>query len=95
MKPWALAKDPAQSARLQTVLGVCLNAIQTLGTLIYPVLPSASRAILQALGHSARPEQGLGPALELRSEFKLAAEVPKLFMRVQLPASDAAEEPKK
>lgn len=86
MKPWALAKDPAQSVRLQTVLGVCLNAIQTLGTLIYPVLPNASRAILQALGHSADPAKGVGPALEVRSEFKLASEVPKLFMRVQLPA---------
>lgn len=87
-KPWALAKDPAQSDRLQTVLGVCLNLLQTLGVLIYPVLPHASRDILKALGCAQGPEAGVGQALEERFEFELSQDVPKLFMRVQLPKED-------
>jgi len=88
MKPWALAKDPTQSERLQTVLGVCLQVIQTLGVLVYPVLPNAAREIMKALGHSKGPEAGIALALEDRFEFKLAPEVPKLFMRVQLPVTE-------
>lgn len=85
MKPWALAKDPAQSDRLQTVLGVCLRLIQAAGVIVYPVLPHASRSICEALGLGRGPETGVALALEDRREFKLGAEVPKLFMRVELP----------
>lgn len=90
MKPWALAKDPSQTDRLQTVLGVCLQMIQTLGVLIYPVLPHASREILKSLGVEASPAAGIGLAIQDRFEFRLGSEVPKLFMRVQLP--EIAEE---
>lgn len=88
MKPWALAKDPAQGARLQTVLGVCLRVLQTLGVIIYPVLPHASRALCQALGMGVDPGASVEAALQDRSEFQLAAEVPKLFMRVALPIDE-------
>lgn len=87
MKPWALAKDPEQTERLQTVLGVCLRLIQTLGVVIYPVLPKASAAILESLGVSVFGAPDLQLALENRCEYKLGTEVPKLFMRVQLPTA--------
>lgn len=85
MKPWKLAKDPEQKARLQTVLGVCLHMLEALAKIVAPVLPKASRKILEALGL----EQNAYPSLEnfegIRASFSLGEEVPKLFMRVQLP----------
>jgi len=87
-KPWALAKDPAQKDRLHVVLGVCLQTLQTLATLIYPVLPHASLRLLTSLGISVSdlntPPQ-LSLASEERYEFNLQQEVPKLFARVSLP----------
>ncbi len=83
-KPWALAKDPAQLERLQVVLGTCLQVLQTLSVVIYPVLPQASEKLAQALGLGAGM-QPISKALELRTHIQLAAEVPKLFMRVSLP----------
>ncbi len=89
-KPWALAKDPAQAERLQTVLGVCLRLLQALAVIAYPVLPQASRALLAALGIEADPASSTSLALENRSLFHVSAEVPKLFLRVQLPVTEPA-----
>ncbi|MGK5087054.1 methionine--tRNA ligase [Bdellovibrionota bacterium FG-2] len=86
MKPWALAKDPAQAVRLQTVLGICLQLIQTLAVLIYPVLPHASRETLQAIGVAGDPAKRVDLALENRFEYRVSQTVPKLFMRVQAPS---------
>lgn len=94
-KPWALAKAPAQSDRLQVVLGTCLRVIQALGVMVYPVLPQASLKICSALGlgefdlKSNFPPLSL--ALENRTEFKLVGDVPKLFARVALPVEEGAE----
>ena len=89
MKPWALAKDPAQSERLTTVMGVCFRMIQTLGALIYPVLPNASREIARALGLGENAFERIEAGFEDRNRFELQGETPKLFMRVQMPAQDA------
>lgn len=94
-KPWALAKaagtgDAAATARLQTVMGVCMRLIQAAAVIIYPVLPRASLDILKTLGvefSGSCPDSKL--ALEDRTTFKLGSEVPKLFMRVQLPSVEA------
>ena len=88
MKPWALAKDPSASARLQTVLGVCLRMLQALAVLVYPVLPKAAVNLLCALGEPESPAKNLQLALQNRTHFQLAPEVPKLFMRVQMPAPE-------
>jgi methionyl-tRNA synthetase len=90
MKPWALAKDPAASARLQTVLGVCLRMLQTLAVLIYPVMPKAAVKLLCALGEPTPPGTDVRLALADRTRFELSSEVPKLFMRVQMPVDEAA-----
>lgn len=86
MKPWALAKDPAQVARLQIVMGVSMRMIQALGAIIAPVLPNASREIAKALGLGEDAFAHIDSALENRATFELQGETPKLFMRVQIPA---------
>lgn len=85
MKPWALAKDPAQKERLQIVIGVCLRMIQSLGGLIAPVLPGAAIEIAKALGLEPHAFDQIENAFENRIRFELESETPKLFMRVQLP----------
>ena len=47
--PWKLAKDPAQSRRLDDVLYTLAEALRILAILIAPVLPKASRAIAAQL----------------------------------------------
>lgn len=88
MKPWALAKDPASADRLRVVMGVCLRMIQTLGVIIAPVLPNASKEIAKALGLPEASFQKIAAALEDREEFVLTEETPKLFMRIQMPAPE-------
>jgi methionyl-tRNA synthetase len=90
-KPWALAKDPALAHRLHTVLAVCMQVIEALGVIVYPVLPEASLKICHALGLE-KPELSAVTRPEVR-KFPAIAEVPKLFMRVALPAVEP--EPKK
>jgi methionyl-tRNA synthetase len=87
MKPWALAKDPAQKERLETVMAVSMSMIQALGALISPVLPHAAREIVATLGLESfdRIEAGF----DGRTRFELKGETPKLFMRVQMPAPEA------
>jgi methionyl-tRNA synthetase len=88
-KPWALAKDPAQSNRLHTVLAVCMQVIEALGVLIYPVLPEASAKICSALGLE-KPDLSVIARKEVR-QFPAITEVPKLFMRVALPVETEAK----
>jgi len=87
-KPWALAKDPTQTERLQIVLGTCLQALITAATVIYPVLPEASVKLLTALGIKQDPAKDIALALHTQDSFTLSTEVPKLFMRVQLPTQE-------
>lgn len=89
MKPWALAKDPAQAERLHTVMGVCMRMIQALGAMISPVLPNASREIARALGLNENAFDRIEAGFEDRTRFELQGETPKLFMRVQMPAPEA------
>ncbi|NDD92305.1 hypothetical protein EBZ37_09495, partial [bacterium] len=89
-KPWALAKDPAQSERLQVVLGVCCVLLSALAAVVYPVLPEASIKLAQSLGLGSFDLKKDFPSLQLitevRTQWKLSPEVPKLFARVALPA---------
>ena len=42
-EPWALAKDPAQRERLETVLATAYHGLGTLAVLLSPVLPEGDR----------------------------------------------------
>lgn len=88
MKPWALAKDPSQAARLRVVMGVCLRMIQALGALIAPVLPRAAVSIAEALGLGPAAFDRIESGFEDRTRFELRGDTPKLFMRVQAPAAE-------
>lgn len=84
-KPWMLAKDPAAQDRLQTVLGVGMLMISSLGALIYPVLPQAAMAIGQALGLDESYLSSTAAVTNKQFSFSPPASVPKLFARVQVP----------
>ena len=49
-KPWDLAKDEVQRYTLNAVLYRAAESLRWLSVLLYPVIPSASRAIAQQLG---------------------------------------------
>lgn len=54
--PWALAKDPANAQRLQTVLNTATEGLRALAELLAPVLPEATAKLWAALG----AEEALG-----------------------------------
>jgi len=49
-QPWTLAKDPAASERLDTVLRTCLEALRCASVLLEPVMPEKARALRVQLG---------------------------------------------
>ncbi|TFV99651.1 methionine--tRNA ligase [Orlajensenia leifsoniae] len=49
-EPWALAKDPANRARLETVLATVVRGLGTLAVLLSPVTPKATAKLWTALG---------------------------------------------
>lgn len=49
-KPWELAKDPAQSRRLDTVLRNCVQALRSASILLDPVMPDKCRELRRQLG---------------------------------------------
>ncbi len=53
--PWKLAKDPAQSTRLDTVLGHLIESIRRISVLIDAVLPQTSLQIRAQLGLATEP----------------------------------------
>ena len=48
--PWALAKDPAQGARLDTVLYHTLECLRLLTLVLQPVMPGAAKKMAAGLG---------------------------------------------
>ncbi len=54
--PWALAKDPEQSQRLETVLYNLLEAIRRIGVMLYPFMPETSDRIVSALNKKTAHE---------------------------------------
>ena len=54
--PWALAKNPAQTGRLQTVLRNLLEVNRTVAVLISPFMPSTAEKMLERLGVAKKAE---------------------------------------
>jgi methionyl-tRNA synthetase len=52
-EPWVLAKDPAQAARLGTVLYTASEGLRALAVLLSPVLPIATEKLWDAVGAQA------------------------------------------
>lgn len=57
-KPWALAKDESQRARMETVLSLCMEAALKIAVLIEPILPDTSEAVLKFLGVEEKIRNG-------------------------------------
>jgi methionyl-tRNA synthetase len=55
-KPWALAKDPAQRARLDQVLYVAAESLRIVCVLAHPVIPDATQKIWEQLGQTGKLE---------------------------------------
>ena len=56
-KPWDLAKDENQKQTLGAVLYRAAESLRWLSVLLYPVMPTASRAIWQQLGLNGAPDR--------------------------------------
>jgi methionyl-tRNA synthetase len=54
-QPWALAKDPANAARLGTVLRSVVEALRVASVLLEPVLPAKARELRAQLGLDDAP----------------------------------------
>ena len=61
-EPWALAKDPEQAGRLDSVLATAAEGLRALAVLLSPVLPKATTKLWSALG----AEAALGALLDQR-----------------------------
>lgn len=87
-KPWALAKDPAQKARLEAVLGTAMDALAILATVIDCVLPEGAKKLRIALGMTESPPTYPANATEARvlflKEGQQLGEVPRLFPRLEV-----------
>ncbi len=60
--PWVLAKDPAQKARLDTVLYNLLETIRWGAVMLQPIIPESAEDILNRLGTDARGFDTIGDA---------------------------------
>jgi methionyl-tRNA synthetase len=80
--PWKLAKDPAQSARLDAVLYGLAESLRILGILAAPVLPKASAAILGQLNIPGTPLLANAKWGGLKEGHQLGQPVP-IFPRIE------------
>ena len=88
--PWALAKDPAKAARLQTVLFTLAEALRVLGIVLEPFVPDAAAAIRRQLGLGGPPRLAdLEPWGRVAPGTRVTRE-PALFPRVEAAATPAA-----
>ncbi len=82
--PWELAKDPAQSERLATVLYYLLETLRLISLPLHPIMPETAQKMAAVLGADAKPDikgQGkwglLHPGTAMQS-------IPSLFPRLDL-----------
>jgi methionyl-tRNA synthetase len=56
-EPWTLAKDPANQARLATIIYNLLESLRIIAVLITPFMPSSAKKIMEQLGIRDMAEQ--------------------------------------
>lgn len=82
-EPWVLAKDPANRARLETVLATAYHGLGTLAVLLSPVLPKATAKLWTSLGAPGTvQEQRIDRANEWAVGSQVAA-LEALFPRIE------------
>jgi methionyl-tRNA synthetase len=86
-EPWALAKDPAQRGRLESVLATAVHGLGTLAVLLAPVLPKATARLWEAIGGSGAVEsQRIDRAWEFDGGSRVTALEASLFPRIEAEA---------
>ncbi len=85
--PWALAKDPGQSARLDTVLYNTLECLRILTLVLQPVMPGAAIRMAESLGLAADDERvrflDKGDTWGLLAPGSLLPTIDNLFPRLE------------
>ncbi|MFV0600478.1 MAG: methionine--tRNA ligase [Brachymonas sp.] len=89
-KPWELAKHPEQSARLQEVCTVCIEAFRLLTIYLKPILPNLAANVAHFL--IVPPEQFADAAQLLGMDHQIG-EYKHLMQRVDTKQLDALFEP--
>ena len=84
--PWALAKDPEQKDRLNTVLYNLVESIVVGASLLEPFMPETSEKILKQLNTTRRRVTELSTFGLYPSGTKVTAEPEILFARIDAPA---------
>ena len=83
-EPWALAKDPANAAKLDEVLATAVRGLGTLAVLLSPVLTKASVKLWKALGGTGRVEdQRIDRAWEWTGGASVTPLESSLFPRIE------------
>jgi methionyl-tRNA synthetase len=87
-EPWALAKDEANRARLETVLYVCSEGLRVLSVLLAPVIPKATAKLWAALTEGKLGELADQPLSEAGAWGQLlpgitVSELEVLFPRIE------------
>jgi methionyl-tRNA synthetase len=87
-EPWALAKDEANKARLETVLYVCSEGLRVLSVLLAPVIPKATAKLWAALTEGKLGELADQPLSEAGNWGQLlpgitVSELDVLFPRIE------------
>jgi len=86
-EPWALAKDPAQRGRLESVLATAVHGLGTLAVLLAPVLPKATARLWEAIGGSGTVEsQRIDRAWAFDGGSRVTALEASLFPRIEAEA---------
>ena len=80
-EPWALAKDAARRATLETTLYVAADVLRVIGSLIEPVMPETAARVRRILGVGRETWVGLQPGT-LAPRTALGAVEP-LFPRIE------------
>jgi methionyl-tRNA synthetase len=90
-EPWVLAKDPANHARLETILYNLLEALRITAVLITPFMPGSAAKMLAQLGIADAGGQNY-ESIEAWGGLKVGNELKRgesLFPRVEIKAAEA------
>ena len=83
-EPWALAKDPANRERLDTVLAVAYHGLGTLAVLLSPVVPKAAAKLWTALGGTGTVQEQRIDRADEWTVGERVAPLEALFPRVEV-----------
>jgi methionyl-tRNA synthetase len=81
-RPWDLAKDEAQSGRLDQVLYTLVEGLRVVTLLLHPYLPISTERLLAALGADVEPPAELGS----RGGGQSVERIEPLFPKLEAPS---------